>query len=63
MEPATTGVWAEMLTGRKFLNEITSKAPLASTGWFGGGNNAEALCTGIPWFERYRMFCGNAAGE
>jgi alpha-L-arabinofuranosidase len=33
MEPATTGVWAEMLTDRKFLNEITSKAPLASTGW------------------------------
>ncbi len=24
MEPATTGVWAEMPTDRKFLNEITS---------------------------------------
>ena len=33
MEPATTGVWAEMLTDRKFLNEINSKAPAAATGW------------------------------
>jgi len=24
MEPATTGVWAEMLSDRKFFNEITS---------------------------------------
>lgn len=36
MEPATTGVWAEMLSDRKFFNEITSKpqAP-ATTGGFG----------------------------
>jgi alpha-N-arabinofuranosidase len=33
MEPATTGVWAEMLTDRKFLNEINSKAPAAATGF------------------------------
>ena len=33
MEPATTGVWAEVLTDRKFLNEINSKAPAAATGW------------------------------
>jgi alpha-N-arabinofuranosidase len=33
MEPATTGVWAEMLTDRKFLNEITSKAPAAPSGF------------------------------
>ena len=26
MEPATTGVWAEMLTDRKFANPITSAA-------------------------------------
>lgn len=33
MEPATTGVWAEMLTDRKFFNEITSQAPPAPSGW------------------------------
>ncbi|NLT65027.1 MAG: alpha-N-arabinofuranosidase [Acidobacteria bacterium] len=33
MEPATTGVWAEMLADRKFLNEITSKEPPARSGW------------------------------
>jgi alpha-N-arabinofuranosidase len=33
MEPATTQVWAEMLTDRKFFNEITSKEPAAPTGW------------------------------
>jgi alpha-N-arabinofuranosidase len=32
MEPATTGVWAEMLTDRKFLNEITLQTPAAPTG-------------------------------
>ncbi len=36
MEPATTGVWAEMLSDRKFFNEITSKPPAApATGGFG----------------------------
>jgi alpha-L-arabinofuranosidase len=33
MEPATTGVWSEMLTDRKFFNEITSKESPAPTGW------------------------------
>jgi alpha-L-arabinofuranosidase len=33
MEPATTSVWAEMLTDRKFLNEINSKESPAPTGW------------------------------
>jgi alpha-L-arabinofuranosidase len=35
MEPATTGVWAEMLADRKFFAEITSKPPLVPTGGFG----------------------------
>jgi alpha-N-arabinofuranosidase len=36
MEPATTGVWAEMLSDRKFFNEITSNpAPAAGRGGFG----------------------------
>jgi len=35
MEPATTQVWAEMLSDRKFLNEITSKPSAAPTGGFG----------------------------
>jgi alpha-L-arabinofuranosidase len=32
MEPATTSVWAEMLSDRKFYYEITSKAPTAPQG-------------------------------
>jgi len=36
MEPATTGVWAEMLSDRKFFNEITSNLPPATgRGGFG----------------------------
>lgn len=36
MEPATTGVWAEMLSDRKFFNAITSNpAPAAGRGGFG----------------------------
>jgi alpha-L-arabinofuranosidase len=35
MEPATTGVWAEMLADRKFFAEITSKPSTAPTGGFG----------------------------
>jgi len=35
MEPATTGVWAEMLSDRKFYYEITSNPPAAPTGGFG----------------------------
>jgi alpha-N-arabinofuranosidase len=36
MEPATTGVWAEMLADRKFFNQVTSKLdPNAPTGGFG----------------------------
>ena len=36
MEPATTQVWAEMLSDRKFFNEINSKpAPAAAAGGFG----------------------------
>jgi alpha-N-arabinofuranosidase len=35
MEPATTRVWAEMLSDRKFLNEISSKPAPAATGGFG----------------------------
>jgi len=35
MEPATTQVWAEMLSDRKFLNEIDSKPAPAPTGGFG----------------------------
>jgi alpha-N-arabinofuranosidase len=35
MEPATTQVWAEMLTDRKFFNEINSKPAPAATGGFG----------------------------
>jgi alpha-N-arabinofuranosidase len=36
MEPATTGVWAEMLADRKFFNRVTSQPdPDAVTGGFG----------------------------
>ena len=35
MEPATTQVWAEMLSDRKFFNEINSKSAPAATGGFG----------------------------
>jgi alpha-N-arabinofuranosidase len=35
MEPATTQVWAEMLSDRKFLSEINSKPAAAPTGGFG----------------------------
>jgi alpha-L-arabinofuranosidase len=35
MEPATTQVWAEMLSDRKFLNEINSKPAAVPTGGFG----------------------------
>ncbi len=34
MEPATTGVWAEMLTDRKFANPITSAVAAAPTNAF-----------------------------
>jgi alpha-L-arabinofuranosidase len=35
MEPATTQVWAEMLSDRKFFNEINSKPAPAPSGGFG----------------------------
>jgi alpha-L-arabinofuranosidase len=35
MEPATTGVWAEMLADRKFYGEISSKPGSVPTGGFG----------------------------
>ncbi len=35
MEPATTGVWAEMLADRKFFAEVTSKPLATPTGGFG----------------------------
>ena len=36
MEPATTRVWAEMLSDRKFFNRVTSQPdPAAPTGGFG----------------------------
>jgi alpha-N-arabinofuranosidase len=35
MEPATTQVWAEMLSDRKFFNEIDSRPAPAGTGGFG----------------------------
>jgi hypothetical protein len=36
MEPATTRVWAEMLSDRKFFNRVTSQPdPAAATGGFG----------------------------
>lgn len=35
MEPATTGVWAEMLADRKFFAEIMSKPMTTPTGGFG----------------------------
>jgi alpha-N-arabinofuranosidase len=36
MEPATTGVWAEMLSDRKFFNRVTSQPDAAAvTGGFG----------------------------
>lgn len=34
MEPATTRVWAEMLTDRKFARPITAEEPAPSTGFF-----------------------------
>jgi alpha-N-arabinofuranosidase len=35
MEPATTGVWAEMLADRKFYAEVSSKPNTVQTGGFG----------------------------
>jgi len=35
MEPATTGVWAEMLADRKFFAEVSSKPSEVPTGGFG----------------------------
>jgi alpha-L-arabinofuranosidase len=35
MEPATTGVWAEMLADRKFFAAISSNPPAVQTGGFG----------------------------
>src|SRR5579862_1526201 len=35
MEPATTQVWSEMLSDRKFLNEINSRPAAAQAGGFG----------------------------
>ena len=35
MEPATTQVWAEMLSDRKFFNEINSKPAASPAGGFG----------------------------
>jgi len=35
MEPATTGVWAEMLADRKFYAEVSSKPPAVPTAGFG----------------------------
>jgi len=35
MEPATTGVWAEMLADRKFFAQVSSKPPAVPTGGFG----------------------------
>jgi alpha-N-arabinofuranosidase len=35
MEPATTQVWAEMLSDRKFFNQINSKPAPATAGGFG----------------------------
>jgi alpha-L-arabinofuranosidase len=41
MEPATTGVWAEMLSDRKFYNTITANPPPATgRGGFGRGGAA-----------------------
>ena len=34
MEPATTGVWAEMLTDRKFANPITSAVAASTNSFF-----------------------------
>jgi alpha-N-arabinofuranosidase len=61
MEPATTGVWVEMLTDRKFQNEITSKALPVPSGWLSfmgpqrrwepiGGDLAVVMERKIPYF-------------
>ena len=47
MEPATTRVWAEMLSDRKFLNAINSK-PAPRGDWrFWPKGSADAA--GCPW--------------
>jgi alpha-N-arabinofuranosidase len=51
MEPATTGVWAEMLADRKFFYEITSKPDAAPTrGFFRGGQRRRWLPVGADAF-------------
>jgi alpha-N-arabinofuranosidase len=46
MEPATTRVWAEMLSDRKFFNRVTSQPdPAAPTGGFG---RSTAGCPSAP---------------
>ena len=46
MEPATTGVWAEMLTDRKFANPITNAVAPTSTNSFFRRFPGDGLCAG-----------------
>ena len=49
MEPATTRVWAEMLSDRKFFNRVTSEAdPAAPTGGFGRRGRSGDGCPSAP---------------
>ena len=49
MEPATTGVWAEMLADRKFFAEITSKPPTPSRpAGSAGEDRSDDGCPSVP---------------
>jgi alpha-N-arabinofuranosidase len=48
MEPATTQVWAEMLSDRKFFNEINSKPAASPTGGFGRRGRNAVGCPPAP---------------
>jgi pyruvate/2-oxoglutarate/acetoin dehydrogenase E1 component len=51
MEPATTQVWAEMLSDRKFLNEISSM-PLSTIAAEGFGPPATMAESSLPQAPR-----------
>ena len=64
MEPATTRVWAEMLTDRKFLNDINSKPQaVPATGGFGRrGPQNRWIPVGADQFvtmDRARAYAGD----
>lgn len=70
MEPATTRVWSEMLTDRKFLRQITSRAPdppqTARAGGFGRGSQTRWTPLGgdnVVTMDTRDVYVGNWSPE